>query len=99
MSNPRALYYLHGRRHRIAEAEANPDLLGLNATSTSAAAPTASCGRRAGAVAGAAARAGRGGLAGIVSEYDQYSTREFLEVCGWSEGAIEMFGLLADQEA
>jgi monoamine oxidase len=35
----------------------------------------------------------------IVTHYDQYSTREFLEICGWSEGAIEMFGLLADQEA
>ena len=35
----------------------------------------------------------------IVSQYDQYSTREFLQTCGWSEGAIEMFGLLADQEA
>lgn len=30
---------------------------------------------------------------------DQYSTREFLELQGWSEGAIELFGLLAHQEA
>ena len=35
----------------------------------------------------------------IVAKYDQYSTREFLEVNGWSEGAIEMYGLLANQEA
>ena len=35
----------------------------------------------------------------IVSKYDQYSTREFLEASGWSEGAIEMYGLLANQEA
>jgi len=35
----------------------------------------------------------------IVANYDRYSTREFLEAAGWSEGAIEMFGLLADQEA
>src|SRR6185436_2255218 len=35
----------------------------------------------------------------IVAQYDQYSTREFLEVNGWSEGAIEMFGLLLNQEA
>src|SRR5205807_995268 len=34
----------------------------------------------------------------IVAEYDRYSTREFLESCGWSEAAIEMFGLLADHE-
>jgi monoamine oxidase len=35
----------------------------------------------------------------IVAKYDQYSTREFLELSGWSEGMIEMFGLLANQEA
>ncbi|MEP7359160.1 MAG: FAD-dependent oxidoreductase, partial [Anaerolineales bacterium] len=29
MSNPQAFYYLHGRRYRIAEADANPDQLGF----------------------------------------------------------------------
>ena len=35
----------------------------------------------------------------IAAEYDQYCVREFLELRGWSEGAIEMFGLLFNQEA
>ena len=35
----------------------------------------------------------------IAAEYDQYSVREFLELRQWSEGAIEMFGLLFNQEA
>src|SRR6185436_3256778 len=35
----------------------------------------------------------------LVPQYDNYSTREFLEFCGWSESAIEMFGLIANQEA
>src|SRR5436190_4078644 len=35
----------------------------------------------------------------IAREHDQYSVREFLEVSGWSEGAIERFGLLYNQEA
>ncbi|HMD82011.1 MAG TPA: FAD-dependent oxidoreductase, partial [Anaerolineales bacterium] len=35
----------------------------------------------------------------INREYDQYSVREFLELKGWSEGMIEMFGLLNNQEA
>src|SRR4029079_19281363 len=35
----------------------------------------------------------------IATEYDQYCVREFLELRGWSEGAIEMFGLLFNQEA
>ena len=35
----------------------------------------------------------------IVREYDEYSVREFLEIKGWSEAAIERFGLLFNQEA
>ncbi|GAP10832.1 monoamine oxidase [Bellilinea caldifistulae] len=35
----------------------------------------------------------------IVQEYDEYSVREFLEIKGWSEAAIERFGLLYNQEA
>jgi len=35
----------------------------------------------------------------LVENYDNFSTREYLEHCGWSEGAIEMFGLFANQEA
>ena len=35
----------------------------------------------------------------IIDEYDQYSTREYLDKCGWSEGAIEMYGILENQEA
>jgi monoamine oxidase len=36
----------------------------------------------------------------VYEDYDQYSVREFLEdVNGWSEGAIEMFGLLFNQES
>ena len=36
---------------------------------------------------------------GIASEYDHLSVREFLEQLQWSEGAIELFGLVANQEA
>jgi len=35
----------------------------------------------------------------IVSEHDQYSVREFLESKGWTNAAIELFGLLSQQEA
>ena len=35
----------------------------------------------------------------IVAQYDEYSTREFLELCKWSEGAIEAYGLLGNQES
>ncbi|MEP7355628.1 MAG: FAD-dependent oxidoreductase, partial [Anaerolineales bacterium] len=100
MSNPRAFYYLHGRRYRIAEADANPDQLGFECHEHER-------GRTHGQLWAAALepllarlrQQGEAAWAGLVSEYDQYSTREFLVGCGWSEGAIEMFGLLADQEA
>ncbi len=35
----------------------------------------------------------------ILKQYDDYSIREFLEMRKWSEGAIELFGLLENQEA
>jgi monoamine oxidase len=42
----------------------------------------------------------REGWEAVYAGYDQYSVREFLEdVNGWSEGAIEMFGLLFNQES
>jgi monoamine oxidase len=44
-------------------------------------------------------REGEEGLAGIAAEYDQYSIREFLEVRGWSEGAIELYGVMSFSES
>jgi monoamine oxidase len=100
MNNPRAYYFLNGQRHRIAAAAANPDLLGFECL-------PAERGRSHNDLWSAALRPllaelekdPSGAWETIVRQYDQYSTREFLETCGWSEGAIEMFGLLADQEA
>src|SRR5262249_16451519 len=100
MDNPRAYYYLNGRRLRIGDALAAPDALGFSRHEAergrthsqlwaSALQPLVSLLQNDPA----------GAWAQIVAQYDQYSTRDFLETCGWSEGAIEMFGLLADQEA
>src|SRR5579859_4530869 len=100
MNNPRAYYYLNGRHYRVGEADANPDLLGFDCL-------PAERGRSHNQLWSAALQPllasleqnPLGAWDEIVAQYDQYSTREFLEKCGWSEGAIEMFGLLADQEA
>ncbi len=35
----------------------------------------------------------------ILPQYDKFSTREFLEQAGLSEGAIELFGILSNNEA
>lgn len=100
MGNPQCYYYLHGRRYRIAEATANPDVLGFDCHPRERGQTHGQLWQT--ALAPLFERLRVGGEAAwdeLVAEYDQYSTREFLEKCGWSEGAIEMFGLLADQEA
>ncbi len=100
MGNPEAYYHLHGNKVRIREATENSDRLGFRLAE----------GER-GKTAGQLWEEALSPLARklkereeevweeIAAEYDGYSTREFLEACRWSEDAIEMFGLLADQEA
>lgn len=101
MGNSQAYYYLHGQRFRIEQCEADPDCMGFEVA-----------GHEQGKTAGLLWEAailplvkrleehGEAAWAEIVAENDQYSVREFLEeVCGWSEGANEMFGLLFNQEA
>jgi monoamine oxidase len=99
-SNPNAYVHLGGRKWRRAEVQADPRCLPF----------TWSDGERghtvdalwAQAVTGFVDRIARDGDAAwaeIVQEWDHCSTREYLEHCRWSEGAIEAFGLLEFQEA
>jgi monoamine oxidase len=98
MGNPKAYYHIGGVRRRIAEAD--PADLGF------ALAPHER-GKTYADLWAAAIQPLQRRLADegprawnwIVENHDHYSTREFLEACGWSEGAIEMFGLFANQEA
>jgi monoamine oxidase len=100
MGNPNAYYYVHGQRLRIHEAEADPNLLGFEVAEHER-------GKTANQMWADAIspfvmkleERGEDCWSEIVAEYDQYSTREFLEANNWSEGIIETFGLLADQEA
>jgi len=100
MDNPNAYYYIGGRKIRASEAHMNPALLGFEVHE-----------HEMGVTAGQLymsslqplldilERNGDTAWGEIVTQYDQYSTREFLELKGWSEGMIEMFGLLANQES
>jgi monoamine oxidase len=100
MGNPQAYYYLHGRRYRIGEALQHPERLGFEVRPDEGGKSHAALWEAAlKPLTDLLAQRGEAGWAEIVARYDQYSTREFLEASGWSEGAIEMFGLLADQEA
>lgn len=98
LANPSTYRYFNGSRHRAHEVEADPAVLGFELAEherTVLRLWEASIGplRERLEVEGEAA------WPAIVERYDQYSTREFLELNGWSEGAIECFGLLENQEA
>ena len=100
MDNPNAYYYMGGRKVRASEAAKDPSLLGFDVSEHEK-------GKTAGKMYEAALKPlldllekdGDNAWDVIVAKYDQYSTREFLELNGWSEGMIEMFGLLANQES
>ncbi len=98
MGNPKAYYHIGGVRRRIGETdfgalgfELAPHERGKTYTELWAAAIKPLLDRL--------AAEGPRTWNWIVENYDDLSTREFLEKCGWSEGAIEMFGLFANQEA
>ena len=100
MGNGKGYAFIRGKRHRIEEIRSNPDSSGFEvAPGEKGKTPQQLF---ADAIAPLKARIERDGdaaWASIRAEYDQYSTREFLEAKGWSEEAIEMYGLLANQES
>ncbi len=100
MGNARAYCHLHGQRVRMGDYEANPDCFQFNllphergktvdAQWMEAIQPLVRL----------VEHRGQEGWQKITQEYDQYSVREFLELRGWSEDAIERFGLIYNQEA
>ncbi|MCI0395107.1 MAG: flavin monoamine oxidase family protein [Chloroflexi bacterium] len=100
MGNPRAYYYFAGRKFRAGEVGQNPELLPFDLTPGERGKSAGQLWREAIREIEEALRThGEAAWTGIAEEFDQFSTREFLEYKGWSEGAIEMYGLMADQEA
>ncbi len=100
MSNPNAYYYLRGNRYRVEDAEVDPDCLEFDLAGHEAGKTVAQL--WADALRPIVQKLETDADAAwpeIVAGYDQYSVREFLEANHWSEGAIEMFGLLWNQEA
>jgi monoamine oxidase len=98
MGNPNAFYHIGGMRLRMGEAK--PDDLGFDLAPHEKGKTYAALWTE--AVAPLMQRLieeGPRAWNAIVETYDDLSTREFLARSGWSEGAIEMFGLFANQEA
>ena len=100
MGNPQTYAFVNGKRYRMCEVLANPDLLGFDLADHER-------GKTAAELFNATLKPimdklqaeGDAAWHEIVAKYDEFSTREFLEAHGWSEGAIEMYGLLHHQEA
>lgn len=100
MGNPKAYYYLGGRQTRIAEADENPGMLGFDFAEHEAGKTVAQLWAAAlQPIVKKLETESDAAWPEIVAANDQYSVREFLETQGWSEGAIELFGLLWNQEA
>jgi monoamine oxidase len=100
MGNPKGLVYVGGRRMTAEQAGLTPDELGFSVAdherghSASALWEEATKDLKALLEADPIA-----GWEQIVREYDGYTLREFLELKGFSEGAIEMYGVMNFVEA
>jgi monoamine oxidase len=97
MGNPNTYAYIGGVKRRMSEVQADPSLLGFETSAKEK-------GKLAGSLWDEAIRplvqqVERDGWDEVIAKYDQYCVREFLELQGWSEGMIEMFGLLNNQES
>lgn len=99
-ANPRGYVHLQGRRLRAGEVLQSPDALPFALAPHERGRPVEALWREAIAeLTSLLAREGDAAWPGIIERYDDYSTRDFLESRGWSEGAIELFGLVSFQEA
>jgi len=100
-SNPNAYVHVGGRRLRAAKLWTDAAALPFDLAPRERGKPLDSLWAEAIAdLTGLLAREGDAAAwPAIVQQYDDYSIREFLVSRGWSDGAIELFGLLMSQEA
>jgi len=100
MDNPNAYYYISGNKIRAIDANANPSRLGFEVNENEVGKTSNQLYMEAiQPLMDLLEKNGDSAWDEIVAKYDEHSTREFLELQGWSEGMIEMFGLLANQES
>jgi monoamine oxidase len=100
MNNPNGYHYLRDRKYRIADAAARLDSLGFDlAPHEHGKSHIQLWEESIRPIKQKFDALGEAAWDEIVAEYDHYSTRAFLEAHHWSEGAIEMYGLLSNQES
>ena len=100
MGNPNAYLYLNGKKVRAVDYHAGTELLSHELDDHERSKTVQKMwGEAIQEFIDMVAAQGQNAWDDIVKRYDDYSIREFLEARKWSEGAIELFGLLENQEA
>lgn len=100
MGNPKTLVYVGGRRMTMQDADLDPDQLPFElAEHERGRTYTELWNEATRDVVERYRREGEAALAAIIADYDRYSIREFLQHRGWSEGAIELYGVMSFREA
>jgi monoamine oxidase len=100
MGNPKTLVHIAGQRMTVAEADAAPDRLPFDLADHERGKTWTQLWNE--ATSEFRERYEKGGvesLDGLLREYDQYSIREFLTIRGFSEGALELYGVMSFREA
>lgn len=100
MGNPNCYVCMNGKKMRLSEFRRDPSVLGFDLKENERGKTAAELWHAAlWPIEAKLQREGESAWDEIMQQYDNYSLREFCEGCGWSEGAIEMFGLFAGYEA
>lgn len=94
MSNPNGLVYVGGVRMTAAEAQRQPERLPFEVAEHERGRTVDALWEQATAEIRDLLASGPSAWDEVRRQYDQYSIREFLELKGFSEGAIEMYGVL-----
>jgi len=100
MGNPKSLVYLDGQRLTMGEADAEPGRLPFDlAEHELGRTYTEMWDEATREVRELYDRVGEAALSQVIADYDRYSIREFLLMRGFSEGAIELYGVMSFREA
>jgi monoamine oxidase len=100
MYNENAYCFVRGRKHRWKDVAKDPSCLGFKVKATERGKTPAQLWEKTiEPLAKLLKKDGEKAWDTIREKYDSYSTRGFLKLHGWSEEAIQMFGLVENQQA
>ncbi|HZQ04961.1 MAG TPA: flavin monoamine oxidase family protein [Anaerolineae bacterium] len=100
MGNPNAYVYINNQKMRLSEFRQDPSCLGFDVKENERnKTPSQLWDSALEPITNLLKERGDDAWDEIIQKYDEYSLREYFEYCGWSEGAIEMFGLFQGYES